>query len=240
MNQIKLISVGAFLLFSASCHAISIDSMLKFSDDNNEAVFTTKNTEDYRLYMNVAISELQTNKDGELQQIPYTRENIETWTLSATPSRTIVEPKFGKDFLFQYTGDRSVLKKDKMYQLAFVPTPYIREGQASNNVMQISVGIAPVLVVPAPSHQKPVVEITYNKENLVFKNMTGNYAFLNVKGCSSLKPECELPVHLLAGRTLTMATPKEFNKILSVKASDYESRYESYAKVRVNGKATTK
>ncbi|WP_434144926.1 hypothetical protein [Photobacterium leiognathi] len=82
--------VMALLFNPLYVNAIGINSMLEFTHDN-EAEFTITNPADYRQFIHVGVSELRI-ENGEIEAIPYTRENIEDWSLSVSPSRTVIDP----------------------------------------------------------------------------------------------------------------------------------------------------
>src|SRR5690606_22556367 len=133
--KLRMLSAWLMLLATVPAHAIGITSMLEYSDPKGRTEFTITKTEDQRQYINVLITELMV-ENGELRRVPYTRDNIDKWVMSAHPARAIVEPGFKKNFLLMHQPKvGEPVNKDRVFQVSFVPTPYVAE---EDKVMQNS------------------------------------------------------------------------------------------------------
>ncbi|WP_429219255.1 hypothetical protein [Aeromonas veronii] len=209
----RALALGGWLALCATmpAQAIGIDSMLGYADEQGEAEFVITNSETYRQYINVAISEV-TVTNGQLQKTPYTRANLSDWALEVNPARTILEPGFKKGFALKYqpTGvwpqDR-----DRVFQVSFVPTPYFAEGETGNAV-KMTFGFAPLLIVPAKETQPLAYEIRYRGDKVTVINKGNTFFTLYLDGCSKgTAPQdrkaCSVDATVLAGRELDVALP---------------------------------
>ncbi|MEL7440300.1 MAG: hypothetical protein AAGJ58_17490 [Pseudomonadota bacterium] len=141
MNK-KILTALIIAVAPLSSHAIGIDNMMTFAD-NDKGHFTITNSEDYRQFIQVAMSKV-TTQDGQLVKTPLTRNNLPDWDIAVRPARTVIDPRLQKNFEVSYQPKVGADKtKDHMYQVTFVPTPYFAKGEANKQALQVAVGFAP-------------------------------------------------------------------------------------------------
>ncbi|RZP95250.1 hypothetical protein [Vibrio vulnificus] len=233
MNRKLKCSLISLALMPLAGNAIGIDSMMEFTQDN-KANFTVTNPAEFRQFLHVGISEL-TVKDGELESIPYSRDNIDDWTLSVRPARTVIDSGLNKTFQVMYEPhDKQEQEKDKAYQLSFIPTPYFEKGEEVTHRVQVAVGFAPVVIVPAVKDKPIDYRMRYNEDKtLTLKNNGGTYlrAFLDAcpKGTKDAdRKSCTTVVYALSGRDLPISLPEGMQdaNIIKVKLSTHYLKYK--------------
>lgn len=239
----KLRMLGAWLslLAAVPAHAIGINSMLEYADPKGKAEFTITNSEESRQYINVLITELVV-ENGELRKVPYTRDNVEKWVMSAHPARAIVEPEFKKSFLLMHqpiVGEPDV-NKDRVFQVSFVPTPYFAEDEImQNSAVKMAFGFAPLVIVPAKEPQPLAYDMTYRGDKVTVIN-NGNTAFtLFLDGCPENTAEkerskCSTDAVVLAGRKLNVALPASMvsQSTLKAKMATYGNKFKAEVTLR--------
>lgn len=239
----KLRMLGALLLLLAvvPAHAIGINSMLEYADPKGRAEFIITNSEDQRQYINVLITELIV-ENGELRKVPYTRDNVDQWVMSAHPARAIVEPGFKKTFLLMHqpiVGEPNA-NKDRVFQVSFVPTPYIAEDDiVQNSAVKMAFGFAPLVIVPAKEPLPLAYDMTYSDSSVTVVNR-GNTAFtLFLDGCPKDTAEkergkCSADAVVLAGRKLNVALPASMasQSTLKAKMATYGNKFKAEAILR--------
>ncbi|OCH16782.1 hypothetical protein A6E05_02835 [Aliivibrio sp. 1S165] len=202
--------------------SIGINSMVEFAE-KGQGLFTISNVADYRQFLSVAVSSISV-VDGELVKTPYTRENIDSWSLTVRPARTVIDPKLKKDFKLRYEAKASEsAERDKMYQLTFVPTPYFAKGEPETHVMQIAIGFAPIFVVPAEKDQPLDYDVTYKGESIQLVNNGNSYLRAIFDACpesakGDARKACSKVVYGLSGRNLTIPLPPEMQSASQIKA----------------------
>ncbi|WP_045409909.1 hypothetical protein [Vibrio jasicida] len=223
--------LGLTLLPIAAQAAIGIDSMIQFTE-NHKAEFTITNSSDQRQFIHVGITQLDV-KDGALIDVPYTRENIDDWTLTVRPARTVVDPNLSKKFQVNY--EPKVAKKDQAYQLSFIPTPYFSEGEAQANSIKVAVGFAPVVIVPAEKDAPIKYQARYTKDGLWFENHGETYLRAVLDACPKgagveARKLCSSVVNVLSGRHLTIPLTSEMTKASELKVDlstyNYDFKHE--------------
>lgn len=205
---IGLLSLG----IAIPAQAIGINSMMGYTNKDGEAEFVITNSETYRQYINVAISELTVER-GKIKSTPYTRENLKDWALEVYPARTILEPGFKKVFSLKYSPRDRVLRldRDRIFQVSFVPTPYFAEGEKSHAV-KMAFGFAPLLIVPAKQTQPLTYEIQYRGDKVMVTNKGNTFFTLYLDGCpkntaANVRKTCSTDATVLAGRELEVTLP---------------------------------
>ncbi|WP_421262996.1 hypothetical protein [Aeromonas sp. 602200] len=232
---VRALVLGGWLALCAAMpvQAIGIDSMLGYANEKGEAEFVITNSETYRQYINVAISEI-TVTNGQLQKTPYTRANLSDWALEVSPARTILEPGFKKVFALKYqpTGvwrqDR-----DRVFQVSFVPTPYFAEGETGNAV-KMAFGFAPLLIVPAKETQPLAYEMHYRGDKVTVTNKGGTFFTLYLDGCpngtaTKDRKACSVDATVLAGRELNVVLPPamQSRSTLQAKMASYGNKFKA-------------
>ena len=224
------------LLLAALCSyesvaAIGINSMVEFAHEG-EGSFTITNGEEFRQFISVAVSSISV-EDGELVKTPYTRENIDSWSLTVRPARTIIDEKLSKDFKVSYKPHKSESKnRDKMYQLTFIPTPYFPKGEPAKHAVQVAIGFAPIFVVPADKDQPFDYDITYDGESIQLNNQGNSYirAFFDACPASAkgkAREVCTKVAYAMSGRRLTVPLTPGMVGASAIKA-DISTHYLTY------------
>ncbi|WP_425669757.1 hypothetical protein ACPSL3_07630 [Vibrio owensii] len=232
MNKLTRLTVlSAALLGGAANAGISISSMITFTE-NGMSEFNITNIEEYRQFIHVQARELQVDNKGELVSIPYTRDNLERWSLFVNPARAIVEPKGKKAFRVRYEALADHDKaKDKAYQLSFIPTPYFGEQSEKNSAVQVAVGFAPFVVVPAEEDQPLDYYVKHNGTSLRIENQGQTYIRTFIDACpngldKSERDDCEKMVYVLAGRKIDVELPKKMQGKIEVNFSTHHSKFK--------------
>ena len=214
----------SFCTLSAS--AIQISSMFYVADSLGQGVFTVNNITDKRLFLNVGMNEVKV-EGGKLVKVYYTRENVNDWELSVRPGKTLIEPGFEKDFRVSITCLPECRANDDMlFQLAFVPTPYVEKELVSQQKVQMAIGFAPLFVLPA---EIPVLdyEVKYKKNKLYLKNKGNTYLQLTIDGCvkEAGNKDCQQQIKLLAGREMEVTLNDNVSKSpIKIIAKTYKSK----------------
>lgn len=232
----KLMMLGGWLSLWAAipAQAIGIDSMLGYADAQGEAEFVITNSEEYRQYINVAIAELAVER-GQIQKVPYTRDNLSEWALEVRPARTILEPGFKKVFALKYQpkSEAPRLDRDRVFQVSFVPTPYFAEGEKGNAV-KMAFGFAPLLIVPAKETQPLAFELSYRGDKVRVINKGNTFFSLFLDGCaknvaSQARKTCSVDATVLAGRELDVALPSTMQSlpVLRAKMVSYGNKFKA-------------
>ncbi|MNJ14618.1 hypothetical protein D3C77_88480 [compost metagenome] len=223
--KFRILGMWLSMLAIAPAHAIGINSMLEYTDPKGQAEFTITNSEESRQYINVLITELLV-ENGEIRKVPYTRDNIDKWVMSAHPARAIVEPDFKKNFLLvhQPVLGEHVANKDRVFQVSFVPTPYFADDeQMQNSAVKMAFGFAPLVIVPAKEAQPLAYDLIYRGDKVTAVNK-GNTAFtLFLDGCpqdtaDKERSKCSTDAVVLAGRKLNVVLPASMAKQPTLKA----------------------
>lgn len=221
---------GPFI--SMTSQAIGIDSMLEFAV-NGKATFHITNAAEYRQFLQVGISELNV-VDGELETTRYTRDNIDDWSLYVRPARTVIDPNMQKAFQVSYEPKKNELvDEDKVFQLSFIPTPYFAEGEKVTHTVQVAVGFAPIVIVPAQEDKPIAYEMSYEGSTMQLKNNGGSYVRAYLDACPSglkgkLREECTAVVYGLSGRNLPIVLKDQMKnaKKIHVELTTHNSMYK--------------
>ncbi|MBE8574171.1 hypothetical protein [Vibrio sp. OPT18] len=215
--------------------ALGIDSMIRFTE-KGRTNFTITSGADYRQFIQVGISQLDV-KDGEIVKLPYTRENIDQWSLLVRPARAVIDPKLRKLFQVESMALKSnPVPQDQAYQLSFVPTPYFEKGEPVTHAVKVAMGFAPIVVVPA-SQDKPIhYEMKYVQDGLTLINNGETYLRAVLDACPEdtkvkERDSCSTVVYALSGRKLpialygSMLNASEIDVELSTHNSDYKEAF---------------
>jgi hypothetical protein len=238
--KLRMLGVWLSLLATVPAHAIGINSMLEFTDPKGKAEFTITNSEDFRQYINVLVTEFIV-ENGEIRKVPYTRDNVDKWVMAAHPARAIVEPGFKKNFLLMHqpiVGEPD-FNRDRVFQVSFVPTPYFAEDEKKGNAVKMAFGFAPLVIVPAKEPQPVAYDMTYRGDKVTVVNR-GNTAFtLFLDGCpqdtaAKERSKCSTNAVVLAGRKLDVALPASMTgqTTLKAKMATYGNKFKAEATLR--------
>ncbi|MPW30811.1 hypothetical protein F9L16_17635 [Agarivorans sp. B2Z047] len=212
--NLKISLIMFFFLFAMNATAIEISSMLNVANSNGEGVFTIKNTTDERIFLNVGMHELHIDDEGEIHKNAYTRNNVEEWKIEVRPARTVIAPGFEKDIKVSLSCLPDCdLSKDHVFQLAFVPTPYVESPTDESKTVQMAVGFAPLFIVPT-ENARIDYEASYKDDTLYLHNKADSYLTLKIDGCGSNGPSssCIQNATLLGGRSLKLKLREEVQK----------------------------
>lgn len=223
-----------------SVAAIGINSMIEFAHEG-EGAFTISNGDDFRQFISVAVSSVSVD-NGELVKTPYTRKNIDSWSLNVRPARAIIDGKLSKDFKVSYKPLASELKdRDKMYQLTFIPTPYFTEGEPAKHAIKIAIGFAPIFIVPAEEDQPFNYDVTYDGQRIFLNNYGNSYIRAFFDACpASTKGKaskvCTKISYAVSGRRLTIPLPPEMQEVPEIKVdlSTHNLTYKDTLTLRKN------
>ena len=240
MKTLRYSVLLAALCSYESVAAIGINTMIEFAHEG-EGQFTISNGDDFRQFISVAVSSVSV-ENGELVKTPYTRENIDSWSLMVRPARTVIDAKLSKDFKVSYQPLASESKdRDKMYQLTFIPTPYFAKGEPAKHAVQIAIGFAPFFVVPAEEDQPLNYDVTYDGQRIVLNNQGNSYlrAFFDACPASTkgkAREACTKVAYAMSGRRLTVPLTPEMQAVSEIKVdlSTHNLTYKATLTLREN------
>ena len=218
--------LGALMMAVAplSSHAIGIDSIMGFADNNGKGHFTLINSEEYRQFIQVAMSKV-TTQDGQFVKTPLTRHNLSDWDITVRPARTVIDPQLQKDFDVSYQPKAGADKtKDHMYQVTFVPTPYFAKGKANKHALQVAIGFAPYFIVPAEKDAPLNYDMTFKGKTFHLHNHADTYLHAVLDTCptgtvGNDRDACNKVLYVVAGRDLNITLPKGMQNAASMKVS---------------------
>lgn len=221
------------LIATQTAHAITVSSMLEIADGEGKAEIAVTNTESYRQYLNIAVSEI-TVKDGEIIETPYTRDNIENWSIEVRPTRSIIDAGFKKTITAKFIGDRETLTQDRTFKITIIPSPYFKPGEEPENVMKLVFGFAPVIIIPAENSTPEIdYQLSYKGDKVYIENKGDSFftAYLNTckNGFESQETkDCSTRVNVLAGRkmAINLSGLMKTRPTLHVKLKSYGNRSE--------------
>ena len=230
-NFPRAFSALGVLLLSAGVEAIQIDSMLRVTDEQGKTTFTITNDEEKRLFMTVMMSEL-TVSEGQIQKVPYNRENLKDWKLDVYPTKTVIDPDFKKDFsVVMRCGDQCDNTRDQAFQLAFVPTPYFDGDQPPQHSIQMAIGFGAVVILPG--EEKPLnYRAHYTDSTIQFNNYGDSFINVTLSSCAKTTPTnqraaCTKKVTLLAGRQLSVSLPEKMQvPTLDMQVKTYTAQFK--------------
>lgn len=204
-----LFSILILTFISSYANAIQLSSLAEIANKDGEAVFTVKNNDVNRIFLNVTMSEI-TVVDGEVKKKPYNRDNINEWKIHVRPAKTIIEPGFEKDIRVSFDcKGQCDITKDHVFQLSFVPTPYFAEDKRPAQAVQMAIGFSAIFFAPG-EETKPQYKAEYDGKQVRIVN-TGQHLFKAILNtCNADKASasaCKKTVFVLAGRELTISLP---------------------------------
>ncbi|EJE4188638.1 hypothetical protein M3922_004445 [Vibrio parahaemolyticus] len=220
--------IGVFLgLFSTLSNAVYLDSMLQISDKNGNASFNVTNDKDMIYFVETKINEILTSEDGELVRIPYTRENLSEWTVAVSNPRFIIEPNRTKSLgIRAICGDSCSWDEDRIYEIVFVPKPYANNTESGEQSVNIFVGYAPVLVVPA-KEANIEYDIDVVGKSLSIHNKGNTMLRVLIDNCQGVKESsCRVFYTLIKGRKKSFDLPKGLvDKDLNITVLNHDESY---------------
>ncbi|TOK27491.1 hypothetical protein CGI22_04785 [Vibrio parahaemolyticus] len=216
--------------------SMGIDSMMKVAE-NGVTNFSVTSTAEYREFIQVGITELNV-ENGDITKTPYSRENIDKWSLLVRPAKTVVEPGMSKLFKVEHSPTPlNTSEKDYVYQLSFIPTPYFAEGEPVTHSVKVAMGFAPIVIVPAKEDRPIAYKMEHKQDELMLVNNGSTYLRTVLDACPDNKQtedrdKCSTVVYALAGRHLPIALSDEMKAASRIKVElsthnmDYEEMFE--------------
>lgn len=170
-----------------------------------------------------------------MKTIPYTRENLADWSLEVKPSRTVLDDNATKTF--KVISSKVNQEHDHVYQVTFVPTPYFENGERPQHAVQMAVGFAPIMIVPAKEDKPIRYDIRHNGDKVNITNLGQTYLNIVLDGCSDSTPmaersSCSKVVYALPNRDLVVNLDGEMLKKPSLEMSlmthnnDFNTKFE--------------
>lgn len=200
------------ILVASQVKAIEIDAILKFTDKSGKQTFTLTNDSNKRMFVKVNVAELKV-VNGEIEKVPYTRQNLNEWMMDVSPIKSIVEPGFEKQFAAQVRCSVDCTgQKDRIFQIGFSPTPYLENEEQGKSTVQLTMGIAAVLIQPGIP-QPLAYDLAYSGTSVIFHNRGESYFQASVDSCppDATRTErytCTKEFTVLAGRKLSVELPE--------------------------------
>ncbi|MEZ8747354.1 hypothetical protein AB4189_23615 [Vibrio sp. 10N.286.49.E1] len=220
--------VGALLcLFSTLSSAVYLDKMLQVSDENGNASFTVTNDKEIVYFVETKINEIVTTEEGGLVRKPYTRENLAEWTVAISNPKFIIEPGRTKSLgIRAICGDSCSWGEDRTYEIVFIPKPYANGSESGEQSVNIFVGYAPILIVPA-KEPKVDYDIDVIGKSLSIHNKGNTMLRVLIDNCQGVKKNsCSVFYTLIKGRKKSFDLPKGLvNKNLNVTVLNHDESF---------------
>ncbi|MGT4070539.1 UNVERIFIED_CONTAM: hypothetical protein I5919_17120 [Aeromonas hydrophila] len=216
------------LIISCAVNALTVDTMFLISDASGNGVITLTNDLDKTSFIKTSVSEIKTNKHGEIIRSKYTKDNIQQWRVMTTSPKLILEPGRAKD-----VGIRSLCYKvkcdsdsDMVFSVVFEPAPYLQKGEKHDNAVQVNYGYSVIYVIPAKTSEMKY-SITRRGRSLEIFNQGNTMLTFVIDRCKSDNvANCRTQERVISGRLKQFELP-EYMKSLTLEASIY-NHDESY------------
>lgn len=101
------------LLSSISANALTVDKMFIISDDKGNGLITLENDDNIANFIKTEISEVLIKK-GEIEKVPYTRENVKDWKIATSSPKFVLEKSRTKDIGIRALCDPKLCAKVKI------------------------------------------------------------------------------------------------------------------------------
>ncbi|EPT9249310.1 hypothetical protein ACVTNF_001473 [Photobacterium damselae] len=228
MKNIKFVICLTSIFLSGHVNALAIDNMLYFLDKNGSAKIELINNEENKAFVKVTMARTDI-ENNSLVDVPLTNENIKSWRLNLSPSKTIMEPKQAKTISLHYNcGEGCKLEKDEIYKLNILPIPYNDNGELTS--MKIGFGFAPYVIVPTKD-PKPSYEIKFtpDKKGIIFSNTGNTYLNAVIDICKKERNKtCNISHRMFPGRKKTFKLSDNVKKLNSIKfyVVNYDESYK--------------
>lgn len=232
MKLTPLLSSTLIVLgFASNAHAIAINSTFALADKTGSSTYTITNTTDDRIFLNVVMYEFST-KNGDLIKTAYTRDNINDWKIEVKPPRAVINPGFEKDFRVSMKCKSNCDHlTDQAFQIGFIPTPYVAEGEHPEKLMQIAVGFGANFI--KTGKEEPLNFTTMrngNTVNIYNKSQAMLTALLSTcqpNTTTDEKKSCEQKVNVISGRNYPVTLQKTMqNKPVKITLTSVNNTYK--------------
>lgn len=221
------ISLLGLLILATQAKALTVNKMLIISDGRGNGVVTLNNNDPQTSFILNTITEIQTDNNGEVIRIPYTKDNIDDWKITTTHPRLILESGRIKDVgIRSLCTDTCDFSRDQAFVVAFEPRPYVPEGEETPNGVRINYGYAPLFIIPAA--KSDVKYNIVNKGNVMEVFNQGNTLIkLSINYCTDIiKDACEGIYTVIAGRKKQIELPEKMrHKSLRVTVVNHNESY---------------
>ena len=203
----SLVITGALFVVSAPVLSIEIDAMFKLSEEDNSTTYTITNNGNSRIYLNTIMNELKVDGE-EIHKTKYTRENLSDWKATISPSQMVLNPGFEGRFRVEYRCENCEEDVERVFQINFVPSPYVKDDNESQHRVGVSVGFAPIFVKYSGGDDMEY-EASLNGDRVTIINHGKSFIRAKVTFCDDKDKgnACEMNVNVLAGRKLTFKLP---------------------------------
>lgn len=207
-------------------NAMTIDTMLKISDDNGTGVFSITNDLNETSFIKIKPAKVVSDNNGNLKKIEYNKDNFNEWEISLTQSKVIVEPKRVKNIgvrsLCSESCDRT---KDTVYAIKFLPSPYRKDGETKPSVT-INYGYEALFVIPAknPEYKYNIKRV---RDDVLFENKSNSLIRVSINQCNGQrKSNCSRSVVVLSGRNKRIKLPVNARQdVLSLEILGYDNSF---------------
>ncbi len=235
MNKYTVL-LTSLLCIPFSTLSMTIDSMLKVSDELGTGVYTVTNDLDYPSFIKIEASKVVIDKNGDLSKIKYDKSNLKDWEIALTQSKVILDPKRKKNIgvrsLCSEGCDRS---KDSVFAIKFSPTPYVKDGVKKMSVV-INYGYESIFLIPA---KKPEYKYTIkrNGNNILFHNQGNSLLRVFIDQCKDNKKsaDCSRNTVILAGRKKEVSLPVNARQSsLNLNIMGYDNSFYKKAVLSIN------
>ena len=215
------------MLMSPMSNAFSIDKMLLISGDDGNGVFTLTSSKGEPEYIKGSVSQVKV-KNGELEKIELTKDNLPLWDLALLPNKLILNPgerrRVSVKNLCQVNCDN--LDKDKVYQVTFMPS--VLDSDKRKSSVGINYGYAPYYIVPAVKANVDY-DIKYDGNEIQVENRGNTFFYMQIDNCrpDSISNQCKQTNTILAGRKKTIKLAEGLKNVdsLSVKVANHDYSY---------------
>ncbi|HIF9499097.1 TPA: hypothetical protein ACX6S1_001863 [Photobacterium damselae] len=207
---------------------MTIDTMLKISDENGSGVFSLYNNLKQPSFISISSSKVIVDKNGKLHKEAYTSDNLSKWEVALTQNKLILdanrEKKVGIRALCADGCDRS---KDSVFAVKFLPQPYFKKGEKPKSAVNINYGYEPIFVIPAknPDYKYDIIR---NDNYIIVNNKSNSLIKVLVNQCKdkSINVNCSKKIVVLAGRKRKDLLPSEArDDNLNIQLTGYDNSY---------------
>ncbi|HIF9253994.1 TPA: hypothetical protein ACX6Q7_001300 [Photobacterium damselae] len=222
------------LLMSSQTYAITIDTMLKISDDNGTGVFSVTNESKTPSFVKIKPAKVVVKEDGSIGKIEYTKENLLEWEVSLTQNKVIVEPLRTKNIgIRSLCSDGCNREKDTVFAVKFLPSPYSKDNEKKVSI-NINYGYESLFVIPA---SKPEYKYTIERrgDDIYVKNTSNSFIRVLVDQCNkNVTENCSRNSLILAGRNKKISLPVNARQnMIGLTVIGYDNSF--YKKLTLNG-----
>lgn len=208
---------------SWSSFAISIDSLIKYQNNEKDNYYTITNTDNFPVLVNTKLTELKRD-NGKSKEVPLDPKDFNNWPIYLEPSSIILDPKGEVKVnivdLYKLLGKHNT--KDRIIGVSFIPSSYKKKdkktsGEKLDSSMNILMGYKSWYIIPKEGKVNGEAFVDYNKNKKSYMvNKTDTAVSFNINACGLIpKPkECEGSVLVLSNNKKELLLPKGRGKVL--------------------------